>query len=50
MVQCDTPVNVQVHAFVGARGNSVQYHVFQLEQALPKFAMYVCEVCVCVCV
>ena len=36
----DTPVDLKVHAFVGARSNSVQYHVFELEQRLPKFAMY----------
>ena len=36
----DKPVELTVHAFVGARLNSIQYHVFELKQRLPKFAMF----------
>lgn len=36
----NTPTELKVQALVGARGSSVQYHVFELVHQLPRFAMY----------
>jgi Bardet-Biedl syndrome 2 protein len=40
----DIETKLQVHAMVGARGNSSHYHVFELEAGLPKFATLVGDV------
>ena len=40
----DIETKLQVHAMVGARGNSSHYHVFELEADLPKFATLVGDV------
>ena len=39
--QKDVETKLDVHAMVGARGNSSQYHVFELEAKLPKFSTLV---------
>ena len=42
--QKDVETKLDVHAIVGARGNSSQYHVFELECSLPKFSSLVGDV------
>ena len=42
--QKDVETKLDVHAMVGARGNSSQYHVFELECSLPKFSSLVGDV------
>jgi Bardet-Biedl syndrome 2 protein len=39
--QKDVETKLDIHAMVGARGNSSQYHVFELEANLPKFSTLV---------
>ena len=42
--QKDVETKLDVHAMVGARGNSSQYHVFELVAKLPKFTTLVGDV------
>ena len=39
--QKDVETKLDIHAMVGARGNSAQYHIFELEAKLPKFSTLV---------